>query len=235
MKETIPGQITRRSLLLGTAAFGLTACSLPNLKDIVGPPAPLQLYVLRPTLPAPPAGGAAVRWQLTIPVPDAPASLDSVRIALSPTATKLDYFADASWTDRAPLLMQGYLVEAFGARRVPVARDTAGLLADYVLYTELRDFQAEYNGTIPPAPPPDKDKKDEPAPPPAGPPPTVAVQMVAKLMAVPTRRVIGTFEASAKAMAQANAVESIVMAFNQASGDALNQVVDWTLRTAPPA
>jgi cholesterol transport system auxiliary component len=226
--SSAPARLTRRTLLLGTAGLTLAACSLPDLKEIIGPPPPLQLYVLRPTLPMAPAAGAPVRWQLSITVPEAPASLDSVRIALSPTATKLDYFADASWPDRAPLLMQGFLVEAFGARRVPAARDTAGVLADYILYTDLRAFEAQYNGTIPPAP---ADAK-EPAP--AGPAPAVVVQMEAKLMAVPTRRVVGTFIASSRTMAQANSIESIVMAFNQASGEALGQIVDWTMRTAPP-
>jgi cholesterol transport system auxiliary component len=231
--NSAPARLTRRSLLLGTAAFGLAACSLPNLKDIVGPPAPLQLYVLRPTLPPTPAAGAPPPWQLSITVPEAPASLDSVRMALSPTPSKLDYYADASWTDRAPLLLQGFLVEAFGARRVPAARDTAGVLADYILYTDLRAFQAEYNGTIPPTPKDAKGKED-PALAPAAPAPAIMVQMEAKLMVVTTRRVLGTFTATNRAMAQANTVESIVTAFNQASGATLGQIVDWAVRTAPP-
>jgi len=63
----------------------------------------------------------------------------------------------------------------------------------------------------------------------AGPPPAIVMEMEAKLMAVPTRRVIGTFTATTRAMAQANNVDSIVQAFNQAAGEALGQIVN------PPA
>ena len=226
---------TRRLFLVGTAGLTLTACSLPDLKDIVGPPPPLQLYVLRPALPQ--AGAAPVPWQLAVALPETTASLDTVRIAQNPTGSTMDYYANASWTDRVPVLMQARLIEAFeNTRRVPVTRDTAGLAADYLLFTEIRDFQARYEGGGAPPAAAAADGVPAPITPAPGPPPRVIVQIEAKLMAVRGRRIAATLNASTQANAQANTVESVVVAFNDAVATALTQIVNWTLQQpAPPA
>lgn len=210
-------RFTRRQLLLGTAAFALAGCA--DLKGIVGPPPAPQLYVLRPPLPTA-AAGAPLRWQLIVAIPEANASIDTSRIALHPTAGTIDYYANAAWADRAPLLLQSLLLEALeNTRRISVARDTAGIVADYVLQTELREFQANYD-----------------APPVAGQPgsaPHISVQIEAKLMALPDHRLIGALNVMQRADAQGNSMESIAAAFNQALGAAIAQIVDWTLRTPP--
>ena len=223
-----PDKISRRVVVAGMAG-AVAACSLPDLKEVVGPPPAPQLYVLRPTIGQVPQG-AAIMWQLAVGEPDAPASLDTPRIALTPSPSKLDYFANAAWPDRAPLLLQGLLVEAFAnTRRISAARDTARIAAEYILSTELREFSAVYENGIPQAPP----DSDEPAP--SAPPPVVVVQMDAQLIHAPTRRVVGSFSAMARAPAQANNLDSIVAAFNQATGETLTRIVDWTFRApAPP-
>ncbi len=60
----------------------------------------------------------------------------------------IEYFADGSWTDTAPSLVQAKLIEAFEATNaiLAVGRDAAGLKPDYILQSDLRDFQAEYQG-----------------------------------------------------------------------------------------
>lgn len=232
MNQHSPSAVTRRSFALGAAGLSLTSCSLPNFEELIGPPDPLQLYVLRPMM-APAAPGPVVRWQLAIGVPAATASLDTARIALNPTPTTMDYYANASWADRAPVLLQSLIIQGFeNTRRVSAARDTAGLAADYILYTELREFQAQYQGLVlPPRP-----AEGQPAPEvPPGPAPRIVVQIEAKLMAIPGRRILASFNAATNAQAQANSVESVVVAFNQATGAALSQIVDWTLRTPPAA
>jgi cholesterol transport system auxiliary component len=233
MNETPPSLFTRRLFVLGGGGLMLAGCSLPNFEEIIGPPDPLQLYVLRPTWPPQPAqpAGPPLRWQLSVAVPEAPASLDSARIALNPTPNTFDYYANASWIDRAPLLLQSLLLEGFGnTGRVAATRDTVGLAADYVLYTDLRAFQAQYENLVLPPPVPEG---EEPPPVPPGPAPRVLVNLEARLMAIPDRRIIGAFNATGNANAGANSVEAVVLAFNQATGAALSQVIDWTLRTPP--
>jgi cholesterol transport system auxiliary component len=233
MKEPFPSLPTRRLFLLGGVGATLAGCSLPNFEELIGPPDPLQLYVLRPAWPPQPAqaAGPPLRWQLAVAVPDAPASLDSARIALNPTPNTFDYYANASWIDRAPLLLQSLLLEGFSnTRRVSATRDTIGLAADYVLYTDLRSFQAQYENLVLPPPTPEG---EEPPPVPPGPAPRVVVTMEARLMAIPDRRIIGSFNAAGNSNAGANSVEAVVLAFNQATGAALSQIIEWTLRTPP--
>src|SRR5262249_19329891 len=121
------------------AAFLVAGCQV-----LKGPTIP-QLYVLRPQVP--PSMGAPVNWRLSVAAPDAVASLDSPRIALTRSATTMDYFANAAWTDRVPLLLQRQLIQAFDSsgRIVSVDRDTSGLEADYLLQTEIKEFQARYD------------------------------------------------------------------------------------------
>src|ERR1043166_7445800 len=65
----------------------------------------------------------------------------------------MDYYAHAQWTDRAPLLLQGLLVEAFekSQRIAAVGRESAGIRSDYILQSELHDFEAYY--AVPDTPP----------------------------------------------------------------------------------
>lgn len=197
-----------RALVL-SLALGLAGCSAALTST------PPSLYVLQPkttydtNLPT-------VGYQLVVTVPDAPQSLDSARIALARSPTTIDYFASSAWTDRAPVMIQDLLVESFENTRkiVSVGRDTSGLRADYVLLTDLRDFEARYyEGT---------DK-----------PPQVRVRLTAKLIKMPEREIIGGLDAVKLADAGHNDIDSIVSAFGEATGNAMKMIVQWTLRTAP--
>ena len=179
--------------------------------------APPSLYVLQPkttydtNLPT-------VGYQLVVQVPDAPQSLDTARVALARSPTTIDYFANAAWTDRAPVMVQDLLVESFENTRkiVSVGRDTTGLRADYVLLTDLRDFEARYyEGT---------DK-----------PPQVRVRITAKLIKMPEREIIGGLDAVKTSDAEKNDIDSIVAAFGEATGNAMKMIVQWTLRSTPAA
>jgi len=202
MTEISPN-FSRRLLLAGLSSTALLAgCGA------VGP-VMRPIYVLRPTLGAPP-DIAPVRWQLVIAIPDAPASLDSERIAVSRTPDTLDYYADAIWSDRLPLLFQGLVVEAFEASgKLPaVARDTAGIHGDYLLLTELREFDADFSGGATPA---------------------AAVRLAVRLVRLPAREIVGSITIEQRAPAGANTVDAAVAAFDQALGAALTQLVAWTL------
>jgi len=191
------------------------------LGEVIGPPPPLQIYVLQPMVQTA-QQGPRVPWQLSIAVPDAPASIDTIRIALNPTASTLDYYADAAWPDRTPVLVQSLLIEAFGAaNRVAVARDTDGLLADYMLRTELREFQARYAGGAAP-------NSDQPAS-----PPEISIRIDARLVAVSERRVVENISVSHSVQARSNEMNGIVAAFDEALGAALAEIVNWTLAEAP--
>src|SRR5689334_22217465 len=134
--------IERRTLLLALPAV-LAGCSAP-----LGGSSPPQLYTLSTqkefsaTLPRTTA-------QLLIETPTAPGGLDTERIALMKTAISLDYFAGAAWTDRVPLMVQNLLVESFEntGKISAIDKESLALRADYVLETDIRDFNAVYAGS----------------------------------------------------------------------------------------
>jgi len=184
--------------------LGLAACSTLN------PTAP-HLYTLTPQASV--AAGPKADWQLLVETPAAAAGIDTPRIALARTPTSLDYFADVSWADRAPNMVQGLIVQTFedSGRIVSVGRDTVGLRSDYVLKSELRDFQAEY------------------ATPGAAMPDRVHVRLSAKLVAMPRRTIEAgeTFEASAPV--RGRSFTDVIAAFDQALGQVTGELVSWSL------
>jgi cholesterol transport system auxiliary component len=203
--------IDRRALLVtGVSSVALAACS-----NIIGPPDASPLYMLKPPKMAA-GGGPRVFWQLSVTMPEAPDSLDTDRIALVQPTSQMDYYAGATWQDQLPSLVQSSLIEAFEAsgRIAAVGRDTEGLKADFVLLTDIRDFQARYDV--------------------ADAPPTAVVRIVARMMAVRGRTIVQTINAHGEVAAGENSVASVVVAFDQALGNAVSQIVDGALAAPAP-
>jgi cholesterol transport system auxiliary component len=208
MTETGLGGASRRRFLIFSGAVLL----LPGCSSLLGQQPP-HLYTL-PSKHTYDADLPMVHWQLIVDEPIAPQSLDTIRIALSRSPTQLDYFADSAWTDRAPLMIQGLIIESFEntGKIVAVGRFASDLRADYVLQTELRDFEARYYGGI------------------EG-PPEIYVRIEAKLVKMPEREIIGNTNVVQTVTAPRNDIDSIIGAFDDALGSAMKHLVEWTLRT----
>jgi len=211
MSEASGAAFSRRQIVLMAGAGLLSGCGSIQL---LPPPMQPQLYVLRPQINPP--MGAPVTWRLSVGPPDAAASLDTARIALSRSATTMDYFANAAWNDRVPLILQRLLIQTFDAsnRIVAVDRDTAGTENDYLLQTEIRDFEARYETA-------------EGAP-------QIIVSIQAKLARMPQREIVRSLNVTQQAQASANNLDGIVAAFNSAAGAAIAQIATWTLNAPPP-
>lgn len=204
-----PDRRTTVRLLLGgfgLANFGLLgACT--NI--VPGQQPPPILYRLTPKSTfredLPP-----VDWQVVLEPPVANAGLNTARIALQRTPMRLEYYAKSSWTDRAPLMVQTLMIESFenSERIISVGRESVGLRADFVLKSELREFQAEYyDSTLPLA--------------------RVAINV--KLVRMPERDIIGSESFERRVEAKADRLDDVVEAFDQALGKVLRQIVEWTL------
>jgi cholesterol transport system auxiliary component len=203
--------LPRRALLLGGAALALAGCS-----DLIGPSsAPVQLFALKPSGGAPTAG-QKVPWHLSVGIPTATDYLDRSRIALIKSDTSVDYFADSQWTDHLPVLVQEALIEAFenSARINGVAAESDGFKADYVLQTDLRDFEARY------------DQSDGI--------PTAVVRIEAKMAPTIGRSIVSSLQASHQVQATQNSVAAAVQAMDAALGQALTDIVNWALSQPPP-
>ncbi|HYG86220.1 MAG TPA: ABC-type transport auxiliary lipoprotein family protein [Azospirillum sp.] len=197
-----------RLVLLAATLAALTACAAAFTST------PARLFTLTPKDAADPSLPKAT-FQLLVEAPVASAGLDTPRIAVARTETSIDYLADAAWTDRAPVMLQGLIVQSFEDSRkiVSVGRDTVGLRSDFVLRTELRDFQAEYS--TPNASNPDR----------------VRVRLAAKLVAMPRRTIEAGERFEAVAPVQESGVQGVVTAFDVALGQVMQQLVAWVLRT----
>lgn len=185
------------------AMIGLGGCS------IIGS-SPPQLYDLSPKSTFDTASGA-VDWQLVVEEPTTPNAINTDRIAIRPSQLEIQYFPAVKWTDRAPALVQTLLVESFenSRRIVGVGRRSIGLSGDYILTSELREFQAASDaegGT------------------------SVIVRLVLKLVRQSSGGIIASTTASATVAAASDAVPDVVVAFDAALGAVLKQSVEWVLR-----
>ena len=162
----------------------------------------------------------AVDWQLLIELPEAPAGLNTTRVALLRDQTELEYYARANWTDRAPSMIQTLIIESFqnSGAIIAVGRESIGLRSDFVLKTELREFQAEYRAGAP-----------------AGSGPDAHVRLNGILVKMPQRAIIASVQIDRSQPAAADRLAAIVAAFDDALGSALKELVTWTLTTGQAA
>lgn len=152
-----------------------------------------------------------VDWQLVVDPPQAPASLDTVHIALRKTPVELDYYASAEWTDRVPSMVQTLLIESFEntGKIMAVGRQSVELRADYQLQTEIRHFEVQQEGSAP----------------------TVHVRLIARLVKMPAREIVGEDSCDYETPANSSTLESIVEAFSEGLGRCIRRIVEWTLTT----
>lgn len=177
-------------------------------------PAPAQ-YVLTPKTNFH-EGLPTTTVQLVIDEPFAAYGLNTTRIALTPRPYQLEYFADVAWSDRAPAMVQTLMVESFenSGRIGAISRESVDLRPDYILKTEMREFQAIIHG-------------DEP--------PDVLVQINAKLVTMPRRLIFANSTFESEERAASRDLDAVVTAFDIALGNVLKDLIEWTLRTLPPA
>lgn len=199
----------RRIVLSGASLLALSGCG-----SLIGPQsAPSQMYVLAPELPAR-GDMRALPWQLVVSQPEASASLSTDRIALKRGDT-FDYYANAQWTDAVPQLLQTQLVQAFekAGAMGSVAKDVAGIHADYILQSEVRAFEARYDS--------------------ADGAPTVIVDLTMKLLSAHSGAIVAAHDFRHETPASANAIPAAVTAFDAGVSAVLADIVQWIFEAAP--
>jgi cholesterol transport system auxiliary component len=197
-------------ILLLLPLMALTACA-----GLLGSgPAP-DLYTLAPASRFA-EGLPRVPWTLLIEEPTAVGGLDANRIAVQRTPNEVRYFADVRWVERTTRMVQGLLVESFERSQAvaSVDRYTVGPRVEYVLKSELRDFQAELfnNARIP----------------------VVRVRLTARLVRGVRQEPVWVRDFSAQVTARTAAAPEVVAAFDQALGQVMAEIVAVTVRDTPP-
>lgn len=203
-------RVNRRHWLgLALAAPVLGGCTARGL--LLGSPAP-QLFELTPKSTFPP-GLPDTRSIVRVETATATAGLNTTRIALRPSATELDYFANALWIDVVPVMVQNLLVESLeNSGKVDALPPTATAVpADFAMLLHIREFQAEY-----------EDLRR---------PPTVRVRLQARLLRLPRRDSVAATGTEGVVDAAGTSMREIVDAFDEALGKALRPLVEWTALT----
>ena len=208
------GQKNRRQtlrLLAGLPAAGLLA----GCVDLPGQDAPPRQFRLTPKstfdddVPN-------VEWSLVVEEPDAQAALDTSRVALLRGGTEIEYYAASDWSARAPEMVQTLLLESFtnSGRIAVVANERSGLRSDFVLRTELREFQVDLS---------DVDA------------PIANVRLNATMVQMPRRDVVGTESFGSDVGAASDGLDDVVLAMDEALGKAMKDLVGWALKTGNSA
>lgn len=205
--------LARRLFLIGISSAVLSACG----GNLLGPPEAGPIYMVTPKFPPAPAGAAKVGWALAILHPDTPGGFDTDRIALTQPDGTMDYYANATYPDRLPAIVQHALLDGFEAsgRIDAVAREQDALHADYNLAVEIKDFAAHYS------------QKDGI--------PGVSVSITVKLITAHGRDIVGSFSTTQAGTASVNSAGAAVQALQQALAAVVTQIVNWTLTAPVPA
>jgi cholesterol transport system auxiliary component len=187
-----------------------------------------QVYVLRPTwstgaatpmaatpipgtpipatpMPATLATATAAAATIQVEFPIAAAGLATDGIAVLRSGERLDYYSAARWAGAAPGMLQMLAIDALRAthRFTMVESDAGPFGSEYVLSLELNHFEAEYTS--------------------AG-PPTVHVALVGTIGKRGSRDALASVAADSRVSAEADRLQSVVAAFERATGDALSQM-----------
>jgi cholesterol transport system auxiliary component len=210
MNKILRRRIDRRNVCragLLALAGTLPGCGLlPEVGQAV------ELYTLTPKT----SYGESVEdvdWQLIVELPNAATSLDTPRIALQRSPFTLEYYANVAWTDNAPVMVQTLIIESFESTRsiTSVGREGVGLRPDYVLKTDLREFEAIYEE--------------------GSPNPIIWVRINAKVVKMPERRIVSSATFERREAAAGTKLPEIISAFDDALGHVLKKVVVFTLGT----
>jgi cholesterol transport system auxiliary component len=209
MSRAAPGLYgrRRRAAAMSGLLLWLAGCSSVFKSNLPVP----QDYVLRPTPAAAAASASPAFGTVQVMLPQAAPGLGTDSIVVLRSGERLDYYAAVHWAAPAPSMLQMLAIDSLrtAKRFATVESDSGPFPSDYVLGLELRHFEADYT---------------------AGAPPTVHVVLVCTLARRGTRDAMVNFTAESQVRAEADHMQAVVVAFEQATGDALSQIA---ARAAP--
>lgn len=200
-------------LVLSCAALGfLTGCTA--LSTLTSATAPTDLYVLTPKSTFDPRL-PRLRQQIVVAEPTATAAVSTDRMAVQPSPLQVEYLPGARWVDRAPVIIQALLIESYenSGKVDAVGRSAVSLRADYLIVTDVREFQAR----VPPAGTPDA-------------PLQVQVRLNFKVVNADLDRIIASRSFEEIVATRSDEAQDIAEAFDEALGDVMRDAVEWSVR-----
>ncbi|MEM1313705.1 MAG: ABC-type transport auxiliary lipoprotein family protein [Pseudomonadota bacterium] len=204
-------RVLGRALAAAALSAGLSGCAGINALETAAQPTDLYLLTPKssfdPSLPT-------IREQLVVDLPTATAAVNTNRIAVQPNPLEVKYLPGVSWVDRAPVIVQALMIESFenSGKVGAVGRSNVDLRADYIIVTDIREFQAVV-------------AED------AGPerPLEVHVRVNLKIIDAEEDRIIASRSFERYRLAESDAMLDIATAFDDALGGVMRRAVEWSV------
>lgn len=193
-----------RASLVGACAVALAGCSTSSLLDSELPTP--SSYVIAPLPPAAAATQSpASLVDIAIARPDVAPGLDTPRVAVL-RGRQLDYYRGVQWGGNTLEVLQAFLVASLQDQKMfrSVTSEQARVAGAYMLDTEVRDFQAEYN-----------DGASEP---------TIRITIIGRLIRIADRALVDSVFASATRPATNNRMSAVAAAFEAAAHEVAQSI-----------
>lgn len=206
-RTTAMPPVRMRWLALVFAASVLTGCTAL----IGGSKHPTTVYAPTVRVPAAPEW-PSVRWGLAISRSLGSRNADGLRIVVRPTPNEVQVYKDAQWAKSPGDMIEESVLHALedSGRIADVARQGAGIGADYRLLLDVRRFESDYAG---------------------GDTPRATVEVTAKLLHIRTQQLAGSRTFVLAQPSGTTAVPDVVGAFEQALSAVSGEIAGWTLMT----
>jgi cholesterol transport system auxiliary component len=197
-----------RLALAPLAGLSLAAL-LAGCSVLGGNKAPATIYAPEPKVVSDPSW-PAVDWQLAISHPEAARMTDTLRIAVRPTPGELEVYKGASWAKTPSDQLQDTILHALeDSHRIPaVARQGTGMAADYTLLSEIRRFEADYNGAAAPS---------------------ATIEVSVKLLKATDQEVVASQTFLQAVPAASTDTGAVAQAFGTALGSIAHDIAGWAL------
>lgn len=153
-----------------------------------------------------------VSWALALARTTGARSTDSQRVLVRPTPNELQVYKGAQWAKPPGDMLEESVLHALeDSGKIPVvARQSAGVGADYRLILDIRRFESDYAGAAVPS---------------------ATIEVTAKLLHVKDQRLAGSRTFLQVRPAATTAVPDVVAAFDQALAAVTGELAGWTLTT----
>lgn len=198
---------------ISVVALPLLLAGCAGLSSLVEVATPTDLYTLSPKSTFSPSL-PRLKSQIVVDQPTATALVDTDQIAVQPTPLQVQYLPEARWVDRAPLIVQALLIESFeNSGKVPAVGSSAiGLRADYLVVTDIREFQAFVPQTTEPSAL------------------RVDVRLNIKIIDAFSDRIIASRSFEEIVASNSDTAADVADAFDEALGDTMRDAVEWSIR-----
>jgi cholesterol transport system auxiliary component len=185
-----------------------------GLTTLTSATTPTDLFTLTPKSTFDP-GLPRLEQQVVVAEPTATATVRTDRIAVQPTPLKVEFLPGARWVDPAPAIIQSLLIESYenSGKVDAVGRSAVSLRPDYLVVTDVREFQARTRADGTP-----------------NAPLQVIVRLNLKLVNAENDRIIGSRSFQRVVDTRSDAPDDVAQAFDSALGNVLRNAVEWSIR-----